>query len=442
MNTGDHIHSPERVPRTERPFRPAAVSILTGLLLAMALIAPGCTGSDGAAEGELQARAARIHAASWIADTHIDAPSAHAGTEWDARERHTYEPGAEDRPGQWDLPRMTEGGLDAAFMVVFVGQGPLTPEGYEGAWERAMQLFDWAHAVAASDPNTEIAYTVADAQRLHAEGKRALFIGVENGYPMGRDLKNVELFYQKGMRYVTLAHSGDNEIAASSGVSDEVREDYGLTDYGRRVVRELNRLGVMVDVSHVSDQSFYDVLEMTDVPVVLSHSGCRALASNSRNITDDMLRKLAENGGVIQLVALGSFIRDPAPNPQRDQEMEALRKEFSDLDTATNERRSEYRRRRREIFRKYPSPPATLEDFMKQIDHAVAVAGIDHIGFGSDFDGGGGLEGLEDVTDLPEVTIAMLRRGYTDQEIEKFWGGNLLRVMAAVEAAAERAGNQ
>lgn len=402
----------------------------------MLLVATLVACSAGMTEEQIQAEAARIHDEAWTADTHIDAPYSHAGSEWNARDRHTY--GDEDA-GQWDLPRMREGELDAAFMVVYVGQGPLTPEGYRSAYERAVQLFDWSYAVAEADPDAEIALTVADARRIHQSGRRALFLGVENGYPMGTDIAYVSEFYDRGMRYLTLAHSSDNEIAASSGTSSDEREDYGLTDYGRQVVRELNRLGVMVDVSHVSDKTFYDVLEMTDVPVVLTHSACRALASHSRNITDDMLRRLAENGGVIQLVALDSFLKDPEPNSDRDREIQALNEEFGDISGMSGDRFAEYRSRRNEIRQKYPGSPATLEDFMQHIDHAVAVAGIDQVGFGSDFDGGGGIEGLEDVTKLPDVTVEMLRRGYSEEDIKKFWGGNLLRVMGAVEAAAAAA---
>jgi membrane dipeptidase len=428
-----HLHYRQR-PGAAHPLPRAGLGILSAVLIAATLAA--CSG--GMTEEQLQSEAARIHDEAWTADTHIDAPYSHAGSDWSASDRHSY---GSDDAGQWDIPRMRDGGLDAAFMVVYVGQGPLTPEGYQSAYERAVQLFDWSHAVAEADPDAEIALTVADARRIHQAGKRALFMGVENGYPMGTEIARVGEFYDRGMRYVTLAHSSDNEIAASSGTSSEAREDFGLTAYGRQVVRELNRLGVMVDVSHVSDKSFYDVLEMTDVPVVLSHSACRALCSHSRNITDDMLRRLAENGGVIQLVALDSFVKDPEPNSDRDREIQALNEEFGDISGMSGDRFAEFRSRRSEILGKYPGSPAILEDFMKHIDHAVAVAGIDHVGFGSDFDGGGGIVGLEDVTKLPDVTIEMVRRGYSEQDIKKFWGGNLLRVMAAVEAAAGGSGN-
>ena len=382
---------------------------------------------------QLRARAAQIHAQAWTVDTHIDAPASHLGrTEWSALEYHEY--GTGQRTGQWDLPRMVEGGLDAVFLVVYLAQRELTPANYDAAYQRSLAQFEWVHDIARRSPIAEVGLNSQDALRLKAEGKRALFIGVENGFPIGTDLGRLQEFYDLGMRYLTLTHSGDNQIAASSG--SRGREDFGLTEFGRQVVRELNRLGVMIDLSHVSDQTFYDVLEMTAVPVVLTHSGCRALASSSRNITDPMLEALARNGGVIQLVALGSFVRDTPANPERDRALEELMQRFGDPSERTKADREDFSRQRQEIIRRYPTTPVTIEDYLKHIDHAVAVAGIDHVGFGSDFDGGGGVEGLEDVTKLPELTVELLRRGYSREEIEKFWGGNFLRVMQAVEAAA------
>ena len=408
-------------------------SIFSRVLLTVAVIAVSgllfaCGGQ--LSEEQIQAEAPRIHNEAWIVDTHLDSPlRGLRDPEWNADEKHDS--------GCWDIPRMIEGGADAVFLAVYIGQRPLTPEGYESAHSLAIQLFDWIHAAADASPNAEFAATAADAERLHGEGKRAIFIGVENGYPIGTDIKNVEDFYNRGMRYMTLSHSSDNQICASSSQRGE-REDFGLTDFGRQVVAEMNRLGVMIDCSHISDQTFVDVVEITKAPVIATHSACDGVNDHPRNFSDEMLLKLKENDGVIQLIPLGSFIRPTPANPERDAAMEALQEEFGVRGDLTDAQRQTYMERRREISRQYPTPPATIADYIKHVDYAVALIGIDHVGFGSDFDGGGGVEGVMDISQLPNVTVELMRHGYSEREIKKFWGGNLLRVMRAVEAAAEK----
>jgi membrane dipeptidase len=385
-------------------------------------------------EEQIQQVAPRIHDEAWIVDTHDDAPEVHVrDTNWLASERHELGPRGS---GLWDIPRMIEGGQDALFLIVYVGQGALTPEGYENAYQRAVPQFDWIRRMADSSPLAEVALSSADAVRLHEVGRRAFFIGVENGYPIGLDLGKVKEFYDRGMRYMTLSHQGDNQICASANPRGPSREDFGLTDFGRQVVAELNRLGVIVDVSHISDQSFFDVVATSKAPVVATHSGCRAVCDNARDMTDEMLLALKKNGGVIQLIALGSYLRGTPANPERDAAMQALTEEFGDRRQIPPDRMQAYRDRMNEIREKYPIPPVTIEDFMKHLDHAVALIGIDHVGFGSDFDGGGGVEGLADVTMLPNVTVEMLRRGYSERDIKKFWGGNFLRVLKEVERVA------
>jgi membrane dipeptidase len=413
-----------------RVAAPLLLSACAALLLPVAMGAG--TRPDGE-QDDLLHRAARIHHEAWIVDTHIDSPAREVdGRPWMATDRHTY---GEQGAGQWDLPRMAEGGMDAVFLSVFTSQRELTDEGFAAAYERANALFDQFEGYAASSPDAEMATTVADAHRLHAAGKRALFMGMENGYPIARDLSRVKEFYDRGIRYITLAHTSDNQIAASSTQRGD-REDYGLTDFGRQVVREMHRLGIMVDVSHVSDKTFYDVLAMSDIPVVLSHSSCRALCDSPRDITDDMLRVLARNGGVIQLVTFRSYVKSLPRDEARQAAMAALRQEFGNPRQLTGEQRTGYQARLAEVNRMHPPRQVTVNDFLEHFEHAVAVAGIDHVGFSSDFNGGGILDGFEDVTALPKITIELLRRGYSGEDIKKFWGGNLLRVMQAVEDAA------
>lgn len=406
--------------------------LLPVIAMAALFVLPVACGGQ-MSEEEIQAKAPGIHDRAWVADTHLDSPGSHArDPEWIAEERHDR---SERGAGLWDIPRMVEGGADAVFLAVYVGQGALTDEGYTRAHSRAIELFDWIHAMTDVSPSAELALTVADAERLHKAGTRAIFIGVENGFTIGTDIANVEDFYNRGMRYMTLSHSSDNQICASSTQRGD-REDYGLTDFGREVVGEMNRLGIMIDCSHISDQTFIDVVELSTAPVIASHSGVDAINEHGRNFSDEMLLKLKENNGTIQLIPLASFIRATPENPEQDAAMEALAEEFGDRQNMTNERRQEFMTRSREIRRQYPTPPATMDDYIKHIDHVVNLIGIDHVGFGSDYDGGGGIEGLEDISQLPNLTVELLRRGYSSRDIEKFWGGNLLRVLRDVERAA------
>ncbi len=402
-------------------------------MLVLLTIPAACGGQM--TEEQIQAKAPEIHARAWVADTHLDSPGSHArNPEWIAEERHDQ---GERGAGLWDIPRMTEGGADAVFLAVYVGQRPLSDESFTQAHTRAIELFDWIHAMTDVSPNAELALTVADAERLHREGTRAIFIGVENGFTLGLDIANVEDFYNRGARYITLSHSGDNQICASSS-APEGREDFGLTEYGIEVVKEMNRLGIMIDCSHISDQTFFDVVELSTAPVIASHSAADAINEHGRNFSDEMLLKLKENNGTIQLIPLSSFIRATPPNPERDSAMAALEEEFGDREGMSVERRQEFMTRRREIGTQFPTPPVTMDDYIKHIDHVVNLIGIDHVGFGSDFDGGGGIAGIEDISQLPNLTVELLRRGYSSRDIEKFWGGNLLRVLRDVERAAGR----
>jgi membrane dipeptidase len=200
----------------------------------------------------------------------------------------------------------------------------------------------------------------------------------------------------------------------------------------------MNRLGVMIDCSHISDKTFFDVVEISTAPVIASHSACDGINEHGRNFSDEMLLALKENGGSIQLIPLASFIRQTPENPEADRAMAELQEEFGDRRSLTGERLNEYIRRRNEIRRQFPTPPATIDDYIKHVDYAVNLIGIEHVGFGSDFDGGGGVENLEDISMLPNLTVELLRHGYSERDIKKFWGGNLLRVMKEVEAAAEK----
>jgi membrane dipeptidase len=323
--------------------------------------------------------------------------------------------------------------LDAAFFAVYYGQEERTPEGYARAKEQALLYLEALHKMDEDYSElVELAVSPEDAYRLEKEGKRAVFIGMENGYQIGKDLSLLGLYHEKGVRYVTLCHSRDNDICDSS--TDRLNpEDNGLSDFGKEVVTECNRLGVMVDVSHISDRSFFDVLNVSAAPVIASHSCARALCDSPRNLTDEMLRALASNGGVIQVCFVSSFVKKPEPNPERDKALAAIRERYQAWKGVRDEAfRAKMRKEYRDVFEIYPTEMATVAELVDHIDHAVRVAGINHVGIGTDFDGGGSVDGCSDVSQLPRITEELVRRGYSEEEIHKIWGGNIMRVFKEV----------
>lgn len=383
----------------------------------------------------LEQQALALHQKIFTIDTHCDTPSNMLRESWDIGE---YHPPGQRGSGQIDLPRMRKGGLDGEFFAIYTAQGPLTEEGYTRARERAEQLLQAIYRMAERYPDQiGIATSPAKALELNSQGKLVAFIGMENGYPLGRDLRMVEKYYRKGVRYITLCHSSDNDICDSSTDRNDP-EDKGLSEFGRRVVAECNRLGMMIDVSHASDQTIRDVLNISQAPIIASHSSVRALCDHPRNLSDELIKGIAARGGVIQICLVSSFVKKVPPNPERERALAELRQKYGRWneikDEATREKlREEYEK----IREKYPVPRATLEDLVDHIDYVVKMVGEDYVGIGTDFDGGGGVEGCDDVTELPNITLELLRRGYTEEQITKIWGGNLLRVFREVEKVAQ-----
>jgi membrane dipeptidase len=342
-----------------------------------------------------------------------------------------------NRGGKLDYPRMVEGGLDAAFFAVFVGQGLRNPDAYDIAMERALNIFDMIHRAVDENPEfAGLALTADDAYRLQSEGKRAIYIGVENGYPLGYDLSVLHTFYGLGGRYLGLSHTRNNQLCDSS-TDREGEEHGGLSDFGEEVVRELNRIGMMVDVSHISDKAFYDVLQVSKAPVIASHSNARALCDNPRNLDDAMLKALAENGGVIQVCILSSYVKDLGANPERDSAFADLRVRYNNFEELSDEDLDNVRREWGEIDDNFPVKLASVSDLVDHIDHIVKLIGIDHVGIGTDFDGGGALSDCYDVTELGNITLELVKRRYNRNEIEKIWSGNFMRVFRTVEAMAQ-----
>lgn len=396
--------------------------------IALFIISLLFTACGGNTEEALIKRADKIHETILTVDTHCDTPM--------RLMRSGFDLGVRNDDGCVDFPRMKEGGLDAEFFAVFIGQGPRTEEDHLKVYNRAVEIFDAIHAnVEKNSDQAEIALTADDAYRIKSQGKIAAFIGMENGYPVGNDLSKVEEFYNRGARYITLSHSSNNDICDSS--TDSNGPEYnGLSEFGLKVVAEMNRLGMMVDVSHISDDSFYDVIETSKAPVIASHSSCRALCESPRNLTDDMILALKENGGVIQICILSNYLRQPEPNPELDKMLKDIREKYNNFEDLSKEEfdkaRNEYYTTRNK-YRKY----ATVEDAVDHIDHVIQIAGIDYVGIGTDFDGGGGIEDVMDVSQMKNLTIEMLRRGYTKKELEKIWGGNIMRVLKEVERISQ-----
>jgi membrane dipeptidase len=447
----------------------------------------------------LVAKAMAIHKAAITLDTHVDIGGADYATP-------ALDPGAPTSRLKCDLTKMEKGGLKGAFLAVYVGQGTLDDAGYARAYEQAMTKFAALKRLTDQmyPDRCALATSPADVERIAKTGKRVIMTGVENGYPMGKDLANLRKFYDLGARYVTLSHSGNNQLADSSSAREPLNN--GLSELGRQVVAEMNRLGMMIDVSHIAEKSFWDIIAITKAPIIASHSGSKAICDVDRNLTDDQLKALTKNGGVIQTVALASYLKKD--DPARTAAVAKLREEIglparggrgggrggagaagagaggagaraggaparaagagtgaagagaaaagagagaagaggggrAAQAAMTPEERAEYdkkmalfQERMKEVDAKYP--PASLKDFVDHLDHAVKVAGIDHVGIGTDFDGGGGIPGFNDDTDAPNVTIELVRRGYTEAQIKKIWGGNLLRVWRDVEKVASR----
>lgn len=391
-------------------------------------------------ESLLQERAARIHASVLTIDTHCDTPMRLVRGNWDVGEYHDPE---KRGSGKIDLPRMKQGGLDAEFFAVFIGQGERTAEGIQKAREKADNIFQAIKQMCEKySDRIELGLNPDDAYRLEKQGKLTCYIGMENGYPIGTDLNYIKRFYDMGARYITLCHTRNNDICDSS-TDPNGPEFHGLSDFGKKVVAEMNRLGMIIDISHVSDETFYDVLKMTKAPVIASHSDTRALCDNPRNLTDDMIKKLAENGGVLQMCFLSSYVKKPKPNPKREAALNKLREKYGKWEEIKSDSVKEIVRKEYYAIReKYPSEKATVKDLVDHIDHIVDLVGVDYVGIGTDFDGGGGLADCNDVSEMGNITLELVRRGYSEEDIRKIWGGNFMRVFRQVQEVARQLQNK
>jgi len=393
----------------------------------------------------LAARALELHQDMLTVDTHCDTPSSLLLKGYDISARHGC---GTLLGGDIDLARMREGGLAAAFFAVFVAQGPGTPEALSEARRAADTLLDRLDRMFETFPEAcERALTPADAARIHAAGKRALFLGMENGYPLGRDLGLLDAYHRRGIRYLTLCHAADNELCASctsgyaagaSSMASRRQEDTGLTAFGASVVARMNELGMMVDISHVSERTVEDVLRISRAPVLASHSGARAVSDHPRNLSDGQVRAIAARGGVVNVCFVPEFLRpgppDPA-DPARWQLRDRCAAHYADHAIGEDPARDDgFEREHQALCRDFPPVRAMVADVVDHIDHVVRLAGIEHVGIGSDFDGGGRLGDCRDASELPALTAELLKRGYTPAGIRLIWGGNAMRVLGEVQA--------
>jgi membrane dipeptidase len=437
------------------------------------------TGHAQSTDAALVAKAKGIHDRVLKLDTHNDIEPSNFTPDCNYTMRLTT---------QVNLPKMVEGDMDVSFMIAYVGQGPLTPEGYDNAYKQVIAKFDAVHRLTEkiAPDNIGLALTPADVLALHKKNLRIAAIGIENGYPIGTDIKRVKEFYDRGGRYMSLAHNGNSQLADSNtGETQGYLYNNGLSPLGREVIAEMNRLGMMVDLSHPSKGANMEAMRLSKAPVIASHSGVRAVANVSRNMDDEQLLALKKNGGVIQVVGFASYVK--TDSPERIAALAKLRDEFGlpafgrggaggggvrgegeaagtnrpcpvegstgatargrgpgggrasfGLETLSPERRQKYDKRLAELDAKYPpAARANVKDFVNHIDYAVKLIGIDHVGISSDFDGGGGIDGWNSAAEAFNVTLELVRRGYTEEQIGKMWSGNLLRVWTEVEKVAK-----
>jgi membrane dipeptidase len=402
-------------------------AMLRAILAAGLCISAGAILAAGVTQDDISARAKSLHFSSIVVDTHDDTTQRLLGGKFDLGHR--------DSAGHIDIPRMREGGLDAIFFSIWMPSsvtGPL-------AVKRALDQMDAVREQVRLHPqDLVLATTAADIRRAHGVGKIAALMGVEGGHIIDNDIGLLRMYAALGVRYLTLTHSSNNDWADSS--TDKAAHN-GLTDFGKDVVRELNRLGVIVDVSHVADKTFYDALVVSRAPMIASHSSCRAICDHPRNMSDDMIKALAAKGGVIQINYYAGFLsqelRDAIKaNPDLVKQMEAEVEKRCGKNEACQLIESE--RLMRDMMAQGKLPRVGWEKIVEHIDHAVRVAGPDHVGLGSDFDGAGMPYGMEDATHLPQITEALLKRGYSEADVRKILGENTLRVMEEVERVAKQ----
>lgn len=402
-------------------------------------------------EESIQEKAQRIHKSVISIDTHDDIDSNNF------TETRNY---TQDLPTQVTLKKMRDGGLDAVFFVVFTPQKELNAKGYKEAYDYADAKFKAIHRLTEeiAPDQIELATTSEDIRRIHKEGKLVALIGVENGYPMGEDLSKLQEFYDRGARYFSVAHNGHSQLGDSNtGEKDDIWLHDGLSDLGKKVITELNRLGIMIDLSHPSIKSNRQAIKLSKAPVIASHSSARALNDVSRNLWDEDLKAVAASGGVVQAVAFPDFVNIKKADLHKKKADKVLEKlagerglkilEWEEISAMEKDAAEQYLKDFNQLKEDAKliieeevnpiAPPVNIKDFVDHIDYMVKLIGVDHVGISSDFDGGGGVEGWNDASETFNVTLELVKRGYSEEDIKKMWGENLMRVMDEVQKVAK-----
>jgi membrane dipeptidase len=386
----------------------------------------------GCATPGIAADANAIHDRLLTLDTHLDTPMNFGRPGWDIMDSHSVE---EDL-SQVDYPRMVKGGLKGGFFAIYTGQGPRTPQGFAAARDAAIKRgVEIREMVARHNDHFALALKADDAEPIVRSGKRIVFMSMENSYPLGKDLTLLKTFYDLGVRMVGPVHFTNNDLADSS-TDPKGPEWHGLSQLGKDFVAEANRLGMVLDASHASDEVFDQMLALSTTPIILSHSGARTVFNHPRNIDDARIVKLAAAGGVIQMNSLSGYLIDTPPNPPRAMALRVLAMKYGSFEELSGEKLKTYMTERHAIESEYPIPRATIEDFMAQVLHVLKLVGPDHVGIGLDLDGGGGVTGMEDVAGVREITKRLVAAGYSEQDLAKIWGGNALRLLKIAEAKA------
>ena len=378
-------------------------------------------------------RAARaLHERILTLDTHLDTPAVVARPGFDILKHNDWKTAF----AQVDVPRMKAGGLDGGFWVIYTAQGPRTPEGLNAARDAGLMRAVVIREMLARSPKVfGLALKADDAARIAAEGKRVVFMSIENSYPLAKDVSLLETFYKLGVRMVGPVHFATNDWADSS---TDKAEWGGLSPLGKQLVAEANRLGMILDQSHASDQVLDQMLELSTAPIIASHSGCKAIFDHPRNLDDDRLKALAAKGGVIQMNAFGAYLKALPQSPERRAALAKLAAAYPNLASRSQADQEAFRQARVRLDAEFPENRATFDDFMAHLLHAIRLIGVDHVGIGLDWDGGGGVVGLEDASKVWKITQALMAEGYSEEDIAKIWGGNVLRVMREVEAKAQK----
>ncbi len=407
-----------------------------GVAGAAAMLMAGCA-TPMSGGGDAMSKSARgapsensLHASILTMDAHLDTPAYFHRPAYNFSQRGSYE---EDRT-QVDLPRLEEGQLDGGFWVIYTPQGVLHEAAYAAARTDAVlrQMAIREMAAKYSD-SVELAFNADDAERIHSEGKIVVYQSMENAYPLGLDVSLLRTFYVAGLRMMGPVHFRNNQFADSA--TDEPIYG-GLSPLGEELIREANRLGMLIDASHASDDALRDMMALSTTPVILSHSGPDGVYEHPRNVPDDLLVELAEMGGVVHVNAYGSYLEELNPTPERQAALDALNAEYGgDIGSLSDAQMQAYRADRMALDAEFPPPRSTLDKYLEHLFHTLDLVGPDHVGIGADWDGGGGVDGMVDIVDVPKITDALIEAGYSDQDIANIWGGNLLRVMRQVEAA-------